>query len=122
MELSAVRIFVNDLPAAAKFYEDVVALPLVSNSSPDFVIFGDRPIILLEPAGDDPEDRDLVGRFTGLSFATDDADALHAELSRKGVPTHGAPERESWGGTLLHADDPSGNTITFVQMPARAAG
>ena len=122
MELSAVRIFVNDLPAAAKFYEDIVGLPLVNNSSPDFVIFGEKPIILLELAGDDPEDRDLVGRFTGLSFATDDAGALHAELARKGVPTHGAPERQSWGGTLLHADDPSGNTITFVEMPARAAG
>jgi len=122
MELSAVRIFVNDLPAAAKFYEDIVGLPLVNNSAPDFVIFGDRPAILLEPAGDDPEDRDLVGRFTGLSFATDDADALHAELDRKGVPTHGAPERQPWGGTLMHADDPSGNTITFVQMPAQAAG
>jgi predicted enzyme related to lactoylglutathione lyase len=118
MELSAVRIFVNDLPAAAKFYENIVGLPLRNNSSPDFVIFGDRPTILLEPAGDHKEDENLVGRFTGLSFETDDAAALHAELMRTGVPTHGKPERQSWGGTMLHADDPSGNTITFVQLPA----
>ena len=120
MQLAAVRIFVTDLPAAAKFYADVVGLPLM-DSSPDVVMFGDSPTILLEPAGDDPDDRDLVGRFTGLSFATDDADALHAELMRAGVPTHGRPERQLWGGALLHADDPSGNTITFVQLPAQAA-
>jgi catechol 2,3-dioxygenase-like lactoylglutathione lyase family enzyme len=119
MQLSTVRIFVSDLPAAAKFYENVVGLPVI-DSSPDFIILGDRPHILLEPAGDDPEDQDLVGRFTGLSFETDDAASLHAELTRKGVPTHGRPERQGWGGTLLHADDPSGNTITFVELPQTA--
>jgi catechol 2,3-dioxygenase-like lactoylglutathione lyase family enzyme len=119
MELASVRIFVDDLPAAAKFYADVVGLRQVWNE-PDVAICGDDPVIVLETAGWHGDDEGLVGRFTGIAFATDDADALHAELMRAGVPTHGAPERQAWGGNFLHADDPSGNTITFLQRPAQS--
>ena len=121
MELVAVRIFVTDLPAAARFYSDVVGLRQASSSA-DVALFEARPQIIVETVrpGDDGEG--LVGRFTGISFATQNADALHAELNRAGVPTHGVPERQPWGGILLHADDPSGNTITFVQSPSSVAG
>jgi catechol 2,3-dioxygenase-like lactoylglutathione lyase family enzyme len=120
MELAAVRIFVTDLAAATRFYSDVVGLELV-DSSPEVALFGTGPQIIIEPVGPDGDDEDLAGRFTGVSFATGDADALHVELTRAGVPTHGAPERQPWGGILLHADDPSGNTITFVQFPSEGS-
>jgi hypothetical protein len=38
------------------------------------------------------------------------------------VPVHGPPEKQYWGGIMLFADDPSGNTITFLQYPAASAG
>ena len=76
-------------------------------------------MVVLEAPGRHGDDEGLVGRFTGIAFATDDADALHAELTRAGVRTHGKPERQYWGGIFLHADDPSGNTITFLQRPAQ---
>jgi predicted enzyme related to lactoylglutathione lyase len=118
MELPAVRIFVTDVPAAARFYAEVVGLKQVS-ISPGVALFGSNPQVIIEGVARG-DDEGLVGRFTGVSFATRDADALHAELTRAGVPTHGAPERQPRGGILLHADDPSGNTITFVQSPAPA--
>jgi predicted enzyme related to lactoylglutathione lyase len=121
MELAAVRIFVDDLPSAARFYVEVVGLKQVGASS-GVVLFGSRPQIIVETVGTGADGEDLVGRFTGISFATPDAEALLAELKRAGVPTHGAPERQPWGGILLHADDPSGNTITFVQSPSPVAG
>jgi catechol 2,3-dioxygenase-like lactoylglutathione lyase family enzyme len=51
------------------------------------------------------------------------ADAVGLELvdSSPEVALFGAPERQLWGGSLLHADDPSGNTITFVQVPSPSA-
>ena len=38
MDLASVRIFVTDLPAAAKFYAEVVGLEQVGQSSPEVVI------------------------------------------------------------------------------------
>jgi catechol 2,3-dioxygenase-like lactoylglutathione lyase family enzyme len=120
MELASVRIFVSDLPAAVQFYSDVVGLQQIVDE-PDVAIFGDNPVIVLEAPERHGHDESLVGRFTGIAFATDDADALHARLTRSGVRTHGRPERQYWGGIFLHADDPSGNTITFLQRPAQSS-
>ena len=117
MELASVRIFVTDLPAATKFYTDVVGLEQVG-SAPEVALFGTHPQIVIEAADTEAHAEGLVGRFTGVSFATEDAAALHRQLTRAGVRTHGAPERQPWGGIFLHADDPSGNTITFLQWPA----
>jgi len=117
MELASVRIFVTDLPAATKFYADVVGLEQVGGS-PEVALFGTKPQIVIELADSEACGEGLVGRFTAVSFATTDAGALHAELTRAGVRTHGAPKRQPWGGIFLHADDPSGNTITFLQWPA----
>jgi catechol 2,3-dioxygenase-like lactoylglutathione lyase family enzyme len=117
MELASVRIFVTDLPAAVKFYSEVVGLQQIVDE-PDVAIFGDNPVVVIEAPERHGNDEGLIGRFTGIAFVTDDADALHAELTQAGVPTHGKPERQPWGGIFLHADDPSGNTITFLQRPA----
>jgi catechol 2,3-dioxygenase-like lactoylglutathione lyase family enzyme len=117
MQLASVRIFVSDLPAAVKFYSEVVGLKQIW-SEPDVAILGDNPVIVVEAPDRHGHDENLVGRFTGIAFATHDADKLHAELTEAGVHTHGKPELQHWGGTFLHADDPSGNTITFLQRPA----
>jgi catechol 2,3-dioxygenase-like lactoylglutathione lyase family enzyme len=118
MQVASVRIFVAELSAAVKFYTDVVGLTQIVDE-PNVAIFGENPVIVLEAPGRPGHDDGLVGRFTGIAFETEDADALHAELTRAGVRTHGKPERQYWGGIFLHADDPSGNTITFLQRPAQ---
>jgi hypothetical protein len=44
------------------------------------------------------------------------------DLSKaRGVPMHGLPEKQYWGGIMLFAQDPAGNTITFIQYPAEGA-
>ena len=121
MQLTSVRIFVTDLPAAAKFYADVVGLEQVGNA-PGVALFGTNPQLVIETADTEAHAEGLVGRFTGVSFATENAAGLHQTLTRAGVKTHGAPERQPWGGIFLHADDPSGNTITFLQWPDQSAG
>jgi predicted enzyme related to lactoylglutathione lyase len=121
MELASVRIFVHDLPAAAHFYADVVGLSQCSEVQ-GAVLFGSRPQLVVEPVEPKSDDEGLVGRYTGLCFNTADADSLFDQLKRACVPTHGPPARQPWGGIFVHADDPSGNTITFVQLPNSAQG
>ena len=115
MQLASVRIFVTDLEAAARFYRDVVGLA-ESFHSDDVVVFGDEPMVVVELAGEEAHDEKLVGRFTGIAFATDDASALHKSLTERGIATDGLPEKQPWGGIFLHARDPSDNMITFLQV------
>ena len=120
MQLTSVRIFVEDLEKAAAFYEGVVGLSR-STTARTAILYGDSPSILIEAADDGARREGLLGRFTGLGSRTDDARALYADLKARGVPLHGPPEKQPWSGTLLFAEDPSGNTITFVEYPAATA-
>jgi catechol 2,3-dioxygenase-like lactoylglutathione lyase family enzyme len=119
MRLTSIRIFVDDLERAAAFYEDVVGLKR-STTAPTAILFEDSPSIVVEASDDEGRRKGLVGRFTGVGFETPSAQALYADLKARGVPLHGPPEKQYWGGVLLFAEDPSGNTITFVEYPAAA--
>ena len=119
MRLTSVRIFVDDLETGAAFYESVVGLKRTA-TSPTAVLFEDGPSIVVETADGEARRDGLIGRFTGVAFETSDAGALYADLKARGVPLHGPPERQYWGGIMLFADDPSGNTIAFLQYPAAA--
>ena len=66
MHLASVRIFVTDLPAAAKFYAEVVGLEQVW-SSPDAVVFGRQPMMVIEAADAEAHAEGLVARFTGVA-------------------------------------------------------
>jgi catechol 2,3-dioxygenase-like lactoylglutathione lyase family enzyme len=119
MRLTSVRIFVDDLEKGAAFYEGVVGLTR-TGTAPTAILFENSPSIVVEAADDDARHHGLLGRFTGVSFETEDAAALYSDLQAKRVPLHGPPERQYWGGIMLFADDPSGNTITFLQYPKSA--
>lgn len=58
--------------------------------------------------------RRLVGRFTGVSFDTDDIERAYRRLFALGVPFQGPPEKQDWGGSLAHFRDPDGNLLTLV--------
>ena len=66
MELASVRIFVDDLPAAVKFYADVVGLKKIWDE-PDVAIFGDKPVIVVEFDGPAWRRREL---WSGVSPAS----------------------------------------------------
>jgi catechol 2,3-dioxygenase-like lactoylglutathione lyase family enzyme len=119
MRLTSVRIFVDDLERAAAFYEGIVGLKR-STTFPTAILYEDSASIVVETADDDSRREGLIGRFTGVGFETQNAEALYADLKSRDVPLHGPPEKQYWGGILLFAQDPSGNTITFVEYPAKA--
>lgn len=119
MKLYAVRIFTTDWNRSFKFYQDVVGLSLKfaekSMGWAEFDIGG--PSLAIEsinPAN--PETKNRVGRFIGISLQVDDIEATYSELTAKGVIFTSPPEKQSWGGTLAHFKDPDSNIITLLHL------
>jgi predicted enzyme related to lactoylglutathione lyase len=122
MQLSAARIFVRDMIAAKRFYAHVLGLPITADGSQHgYCVFnvGGADLVVESVADDaDEEERALVGRFTGLSFKVEDIRAKHQALLALRVPFTQDPEKQFWGGVLATFQDPSGNGLQLVEMPA----
>ena len=120
MRLAATRIFVSQWTEALDFYVALLGPPTSVGPGQAFAVFDGKPSdVIVEPVADDApaEDRALVGRFTGISFAVDDLDRVHLELTAAGLTFTGAPALQPWGGRLATIADPSGNQIQLVQYP-----
>jgi lactoylglutathione lyase len=119
--LSAVRLFVSDLERAIDFYGETLGLQLAARDESVYAIFQLPNLTLLvervEPGGD--EFKELVGRFAGVSFSTENIRAAYDRLSGNGVRFEGPPEKQFWGGILAHFHDPDNNILTLVETPAR---
>ena len=124
MELNTARVFVKDIETAKNFYSEKLGLPIKSDGSAHgYCVFkaGSTELEVETVSEDAPdEDKVLVGRFTGLSFTVQDAEAKHRELAARGVRFTGLPEKQLWGGILATLQDPSGNELQIVQQPAAA--
>ena len=115
---SAVRIFVSDLGRAVDFYRNTLGLQLSHEESVYAVFQLSNVTVLIERV--DPGDlefRELVGRFTAVSFNTGDINAAYDSLSALGIRFEGPPEKQFWGGTLAHFHDPDDNVVTLVHTP-----
>ena len=89
-KIDAVRIFTSDLIRARAFYEERLGLTC-RQAEAGFALFETGPAtLILEVAA--PEDGDLVGRFTAISFAVADIGAAVHALTARGVPFEGPPE------------------------------
>ncbi|MCH8981102.1 VOC family protein [candidate division KSB1 bacterium] len=66
---------------------------------------------------DEAEALELVGRFVGVSFAVSDIAETYRKLQGKGVEFTHPPERQFWGGLMIHFRDPDGNILTLLQEP-----
>ncbi len=119
MDIAAVRVFVTDLGRAEAWYRGVLEAPPTAGGVDDgFVVFDTGCQLVLEPVTGDseiPADQ-LVGRFTGISFAVADIDGACRRLVAGGA-TVGDPEPQGWGGVLATIADPDGNRLQLVQYP-----
>jgi DNA-binding transcriptional MerR regulator len=115
--IASVRVFGRNLDAARAFYRDVLGLTELS-STPSWAVYQVGPVQLIAET-DQPEEGEApaAGRFTGFSFAVDDAAEVCEVLAGRGVEIVGPPEVQPWGGTLAHIADPDGNVLTLVQYP-----
>lgn len=121
MRLSAVRIFVDDLDAARKFYGEALGL-LLREAAPHqgWLVFESEGVRVVVESFDPsaaPEEGEFVGRFLAISFEVNDLAGEYARLVELGTRFVGPPERQPWGGTLATLFDPAGNALTLVQYP-----
>jgi catechol 2,3-dioxygenase-like lactoylglutathione lyase family enzyme len=116
-KLYAVRIFVTDWKRALDFYANKLGMPVAfANEDMGWAeLATEGSHLALERAQPgDPESRELVGRFVGVSLQVDDIAAAYAELRGKGVEFVAKPEKQPWGGTLAQLRDPDGNVLTLL--------
>jgi catechol 2,3-dioxygenase-like lactoylglutathione lyase family enzyme len=119
---NAVRFFVSDLNRAVDFYRNVLGLQLTAHEESIYAVFQLSNVTLLVERVDpgDREFKELVGRFTAVSFNTGDINAAYDSLSALGIRFEGPPEKQFWGGTLAHFHDPDHNVVTLVQTSVTA--
>lgn len=128
--VAAVRIFTRDLALARTFYRARLGLAELTARDRWAVFDGGSVQVIVELAtpgdhdddggGEGGEGGDSVGRFVGVSFSVDDAEAACDHLASMGVEIVGRPARQPWGGTLAHVADPDRNVLTLVQYPPPA--
>jgi predicted enzyme related to lactoylglutathione lyase len=124
-----ITLLVNDQDEAVKFYQDIVGLEVRMDVpfSPDVRWVTVAPqhaafpeISLTAPSSD--AQRAAVGKQTGdtivLVLTTPDADAMHANLTAKGVSVVVQPENVPWGRHFSFKD-PYGNLIDVLQPAQR---
>lgn len=115
--IDTIRLFTKNAAKAAAFYRDALGLrEAVSDDA--IAVFDTGGTKLMLEAVDGADAEDLVGRFTGVSFAVADIRAAVSTLDAKGVKFDGRPELQPWGGALAHFFDPDGNILTLVQYPS----
>jgi catechol 2,3-dioxygenase-like lactoylglutathione lyase family enzyme len=114
--IGAITLFVEDLAATKRFYEDVFGLPVKFEDDDSAVFdFGSTMINLLkttaarelvEPATVAPRQ---AGSRLQLTIDVDDVDAMCAELARRGVALLNGPMDRPWGVRTASFVDPGGH-------------
>jgi predicted enzyme related to lactoylglutathione lyase len=114
--IKLIGIPVQDQARALNFYTEKLGFTIITDQPFDKkqrwielrIPKAETRISLFTPPGHE----NRVGSFTGISFDCDDIDATYAELSAKGVPFDGPPEKQPWG-TFAKFKDSEGNSFVL---------
>jgi catechol 2,3-dioxygenase-like lactoylglutathione lyase family enzyme len=114
--IAAITLFVEDLEAAKRFYEEVFALPIAFEDDNSAVFNFGNTIINLLRATEAPEliepaavaSPEAGSRFQ-FTIGVDDVDATCAELSSRGVELLNGPQDRPWGIRTASFRDPGGH-------------
>lgn len=115
MELAYINIFVSDLDRAVAFYKDHLGLNLQFASPEHRYASFSTGSIRLGIALVAPEQKDLIGRHTGVGFTVVDLYAEYTRLSERGAKFEMPPTKQPWGGSMALIADPDGNIFYLDQ-------
>jgi catechol 2,3-dioxygenase-like lactoylglutathione lyase family enzyme len=114
--IAAITLFVEDLGAARRFYEETFRLPVVFEDENSAVFkFGDTLVNLLqvgeapslvEPASVAPPESGVRFQFT---LGVEDVDRMADELKSRGVELLNGPIDRPWGIRTASFRDPGGH-------------
>ena len=127
--VGAITLFVEDLQRAKSFYRDVFDLPVVWEDESSAVFKLDNTVINLLDVSAAPEliqpgavaGPEAGSRFM-LSIWVDDADAVCAELEKRGVTLLNGPIDREWGKRTASFTDPGGHIWEIAEDIPRAGG
>ncbi|CAN7675407.1 VOC family protein [Duganella sp. LjRoot269] len=121
--ISAISLFVEDLPAAKAFYLDVFDVKLVYEDAVSAVmqfenvlinlLHVDSAPVIIAPAVVAP--RDAGSRFQ-ISIWVPDVDAVCAQLQQRGVQLLQGPVDRAWGMRTANFVDPAGHSWEVGQQ------
>jgi len=112
MKVSHVHCRVRDLPAAARWFEQVLqATAVFNNERMAWLGFGEFGVIL-DAA---PADSALT-----LGFDSEDCDADYRTVTGRGAETIEAPQDRPWGARSAYLKGPGGLTVEIEQLLKRA--
>ena len=121
-QISAMSLFVEDLAAAKKFYQDVFGVPVVFEDANAAVVKFDNILINLLKVENAAEivapgpvgGRDAGSRFQ-LSIWVKDVAAVTAALRQRGIALTGPIDRP-WGLRTINFIDPAGHSWEVGQQ------
>lgn len=121
-ELEVITLFVEDLPAAKAFYQDVFGLTVVYQDAESAVVrLRNLMINLLEVSeahgmlAPHPVAAAGTGARALLTIKVADADAVCAQLEEHGVKLVNGPVDQPWGRRTAAFADPAGNVWEIAQ-------
>lgn len=122
MALSAITLFVEDLPETRAFYQQAFDLHVVFEDEVSTVLrMGNLLLNLLnvteahELVGADSVGSVDAGARCQFSIWVDDVDAWCADLRRRGIGFTRDPEDQPWGRRVATFVDPSGHQWELAQ-------
>ncbi|MCA1415883.1 VOC family protein [Bradyrhizobium sp. NBAIM20] len=109
-------VFVRDMAAMRRFYEDVLAFPLSRELSPNWIEYsiGSNTLALARPsrtAGDAPTPTGSASLQLAFKVSAAEVDACADELVRQGVALLSPPTNQPFGHRTLFFRDPDGNLL-----------
>lgn len=116
-------LFVRDIRRSASFYREQLGFAMAGRAGADDDFFWcrlerDGSSIMLQQADDPASMRDAPAPTVVIYVVCDDVDALHAELTGRGLPLD-PPEDAYYGMRQLHVPEPDGYTLVFeTRTPA----
>jgi lactoylglutathione lyase len=126
--VGAITLFVEDPQRSKSFYQDVFAVPLIFEDEASAAFsFENMVVNLLKiPAAHDLIEPGAVaspeaGSRFQLTIWVDDADAVCADLARRGVELLNGPVNREWGMRTASFTDPDGHIWELAQKLPEAA-
>jgi catechol 2,3-dioxygenase-like lactoylglutathione lyase family enzyme len=109
-------IFVRDMGAMRRFYEDVLAFPPLRELSPNWIEYGlgSNTLALARPsrtAADAPAPAGSASLQLAFKVSAAEVDACADELVRHGVALLSPPTNQPFGHRTLFFRDPDGNLL-----------
>lgn len=109
-------VFVRDMTAMRRFYEDVLALSLLRELSPNWIEYGVGPntLALARPgrtAADAPIPAGSASLQLAFKVSAAEVDACADELVRLGIVLVSPPTNQPFGHRTLFFRDPDGNLL-----------